>query len=66
MDFNAMHKQRMRSKMIKKLSASVLIAAVLAVVGATAPASAADKGVTITKTGTSGTSTTNGGGWWPY
>jgi hypothetical protein len=51
--------------MIKKLSASVLIAAVLAVVGATAPASAADQGITVTKSGT-GTSTTNGGGWWPY
>jgi hypothetical protein len=50
--------------MIKKLSASVLIAAVLAVVGATAPASAADTGVTITKDG--GTSTTQGGGFWPY
>lgn len=52
--------------MIKKLSASVLIAAVLAVVGATAPASAADKGLTITKTGSTSTGSTNGGGWWPY
>ncbi|NKX53310.1 hypothetical protein [Arthrobacter mobilis] len=48
--------------MIKKLSASVLIAAVLAVAGATAPAAAADGKVTVSK---SGTSTTNGG-LWPY